>query len=81
MNIAEEQVAARYVAVSDHWTDMPEANPRARVKTDKGEAPVIVDTQGRIHVDADAGVEVDTYQDPVYEALRLEGEAWHENRT
>lgn len=77
MSIPEENVAARYTAVPDYWVDMPEANPRARARVAEGTAEVVVDKQGRVHVDGNAGVEIDTYQDPAYESVRKEGEARH----
>lgn len=71
-------VVARYMATSEWWVDVPEANPRSRVKLrkqDGPEQPVQVYTDGSIYLD-DELVEVDTYDGPEFdEAFRNEGRA------
>jgi hypothetical protein len=38
----QPDIAARYVADSNYWTDMPEASPRARVMVEEGQPQVVV---------------------------------------
>ena len=70
---------ATYAVSNQHWTDMPEALPRsrARIKTKGAKeedlfAEVIVNDDGTLTYDADAGIEVDPYADPKYKAIREE---------
>ena len=65
---------ARYRVVSDYWTDMPEAQPRARARVAQGrpDAEITVTSDGKLHYDQSDGVEVDTYQAPGLAAVRAE---------
>lgn len=56
----ELKVVAQYVAVSDYWTDIPEAQPRSRVKVPEGSEtkPVAVLEDGTLQFEGD--VQVDT---------------------
>ncbi len=76
---------ATYAVSNQHWTDMPEALPRSRArirpkgsaKLKRGDdeilfAEVVVNDDGTLTYDSDAGIEVDTYADPKYKAIREE---------
>lgn len=67
----QDEVAARYVAVADMWTDMPEAKPRQRVMAVSDRVPVTVTRDGKLHFDGD--VKVDDYSAAKYAAIRREG--------
>lgn len=78
-HIERGRIAAQYVITPGVWTDMPEANPRARalVADDKPNAQIVVTTDGELHYDPDAGITIDRYEDPKYADVRAEGEARH----
>jgi len=78
-DINPADIAARYIATDQWWTDMPEAKPRARARVADGlpEALIVVTLDGELHYDQDAGVEIDRYEDPAYAEVRAEGEARH----
>jgi hypothetical protein len=71
-----DQVAAAYVATEGVWTDVPEARPRARIRTSDGEgnAVVTVDVDGGMHWHPGKDVVVDRYDGDEYAAIRAEGE-------
>ena len=77
--IHPDDIAAQYVATDECWTDMPEAQPRARARVGKGRpgAPIVITKDGELHYDQSAGVEIDQYKHPRYAAVRAEGEARH----
>lgn len=75
--MSELETAANYVAVEDMWTDMPEAKPRQRVRSNSGRVSVIVTKDGKVHADGD--VELDDYSAPKYADIRKEGRDGNRN--
>jgi len=65
---------AEYTVSADWWTDMPEAQPRARarVKNKKPDAQVVILDDGSLVYDVGADVEIDYYQSPKYKDVRDE---------
>jgi hypothetical protein len=65
---------AKYTVVTDIWTDMPEAKPRARarVKNKRPDAELTVEDDGTLTFSADADIEIDTYDGPKYKDVREE---------
>jgi hypothetical protein len=77
----ERQVIAQYQAISDSWTDMPEAHPRARCRVPDGVRPQVVSVMDDRSIVCDTDlVQIDTYQDEKYADVRAEGEARHGNQ-
>jgi hypothetical protein len=80
-HIPRNTIAAQYVITDDPnlpgaWTDVPEVKPRCRVRVKAGAGPalVVVTTDGEMHLEAGARVDVDGYEGDEYAKVREEGE-------
>lgn len=58
-----KEVVAQYWAEPDWWNDVPEANPRCRVKVDGSAPRLMVEVHRDGTLNAPEGVLVDTYED------------------
>lgn len=76
VHLHPDQIAAAYM-IGPHlggaWTDMPEARPRSRARSEVA-VTVVIDTDGTLHHPDEDGLEVDRYEGDGYADVRREGE-------